>query len=213
MKFLKSVCIEPMYWELPFLDRFRAAREDGFDFVRESIAAARKVGARSLTIHSNGLGEGGTVINSYPELSDTVKLCAMFHTLLECARIAEESGVQINLEPLNTSVDHVGNYLRTTQMAAEMIRLIGSPMLGVLYDVYHMQLNEGSLCEHILAHGRQFGHVHIADVPGRHEPGTGEINYPKVISCLEEAGYTGLVGFELIPRASTAEAVKAIMRL
>ena len=261
MKFLKSVCIEPMYWELPFLDRFRAAREDGFDFVefwswtgrdldavksaaeragiciagfngdaelslidpaqreaylaflRESIAAARKVGARSLTIHSNGLGEGGTVINSYPELSDTVKLCAMFDTLRECARIAEESGVQINLEPLNTSVDHVGNYLRTTQMAAEMIRLIGSPMLGVLYDVYHMQLNEGSLCEHILAHGRQFGHVHIADVPGRHEPGTGEINYPKVISCLEEAGYTGLVGFELIPRASTAEAVKAIMRL
>lgn len=257
----KSACIEPMYSEIPFLDRFRAAKEDGFefvefwswtdkdldavraaaesagigiagfngdaeislidpsqkeaylDFLRRSVEAAKKVGARSVTIHSNGLGEGGIVINRYEELSDTVKLCAMFNTLKECAGIAENSGISMNLEPLNVTTDHVGNFLQTTQMAAEITRLIGSPKLRVLYDVYHMQLNEGSICDNIRSYGDQFGHIHVADVPGRHEPGTGEINYPNVIACLEKTGYAGLVGFELIPETTTAEAVKAIMRL
>ena len=175
-----------MYSELPFLERFQAAKDDGFDFVefwgwtdkdldavkaaaekagvgisgfngdaelslidpeqktayldflKKSVAAARKVGAKSVTIHSNGLGDGGVVIRDYRELSDTVKLCAMFGTLIECARIAEESGIQMNLEPLNITTDHVGNYLQTTRMAAEMTRLIGSPKLKVLYDAYHM---------------------------------------------------------------------------
>lgn len=261
MKFLKSACIEPMYSEIPFLDRFQAAKDDGFEFVefwswtdkdldavkaaaeaagigisgfngdaelslidpaqktdyleflKKSVAAAQKTGARSVTIHSNGLGEGGLVINDYRNLSDTVKLCAMFGTLMECAKIAEESGIQMNLEPLNVTTDHVGNYLQTTRMAAEMTRLIGSPKLKVLYDAYHMQLNEGSLCDNIRRYADQLGHIHVADAPGRHEPGTGEINYAKVLSCLEESGYTGLIGFELIPETSTLEAVKAIMKL
>ena len=76
-----------------------------------------------------------------------------------------------------------------------------------------MQLNEGSVCDNIRAYGDQFGHIHIADAPGRHEPGTGEINYVNVLACLEEIGYGGLVGFELIPKTGTAEAVRAIMRL
>lgn len=261
MNFQKSACIEPMYSELPFLDRFQAAKDDGFGFVefwswtdkdldavraaaeragvgisgfngdaglslidpeqreaylaflRRSVEAAKKVGARSVTIHSNGLGDGGLVINAYPELSDTVKLCTMYGTLLECAKIAEESGILMNLEPLNITTDHVGNYLATTRMAAEMTRLIGSPKLKVLYDAYHMQLNEGSLCDNIRAYGDQFGHVHVADAPGRHEPGTGEINYQRVFRCLEETGYRGLVGFELIPETTTAKAVEAIMKL
>ena len=156
---------------------------------------------------------GGLVINDYRNLSDTVKLCTMFGTLIECAKIAEESGIQMNLEPLNITTDHVGNYLQTTRMAAEMTRLIGSPKLKVLYDAYHMQLNEGSLCDNIRRYADQLGHIHVADAPGRHEPGTGEINYAKVLSCLEESGYTGLIGFELIPETSTLEAVKAIMKL
>ena len=72
----------------------------------------------------------------------------------------------MNLEPLNVTTDHVGNFLQTTRMAAEMTRLIGSPKLKVLYDAYHMQLNEGSLCDNIRAYGDQFGHIHVADAPG-----------------------------------------------
>lgn len=259
MKFERSACIEPMYSELPFLDRFQAAKDDGFeyvefwswtdkdldavkeaaekagigisgfngdadyslidpthkekylDFLRQSVAAAQKIGAKSVTIHSNALGDGGIVVNHYDDLSNTVKICSMYDMLLDCAKIAEESGIAMNLEPLNITTDHVGNFLAHTQMAAEMTRLIGSPMLKVLYDVYHMQLNEGSICDTIKAYADQFGHIHVADAPGRHEPGTGEINYHKVFDCLAEAGYTGRVGFELFPATTTAEAVKAIM--
>ena len=261
MKFQKSACIEPMYSELPFLERFRAAKNDGFeyvefwgwtdkdldavkdaaaqagigiagfngdaelslidpaqkdaylDFLKKSVAAAQKVGAKCVTIHSNGLGEGGVVIDHYDNLSDTVKLCAMYGTLIECAKIAENSGIQMNLEALNITTDHVGNFLKNTRMAAEMIRLIGSPKLRVLYDAYHMQLDEGSLCDNIKAYGDTFGHIHVADAPGRHEPGTGEIYYPRVLRALEDVGYAGLVGFELIPETTTANAVKAIMAL
>lgn len=259
MKLMRSACIEPMYSELPFLDRFQAARDDGFeyvefwswtdkdldavkaaaekagvgisgfngdadyslidpthkgkylDFLKQSVAAAKKIGAKSVTIHSNALGDGGIVVNHYTELSDTVKICSMYDMLLECAKIAEESGIAMNLEPLNITTDHVGNFLANTQMAAEMTRLIGSPMLKVLYDVYHMQLNEGSLCDTIVKYADQLGHIHVADAPGRHEPGTGEINYHKVFEVLEGAGYSGRVGFELFPLTDTKTAAKAIM--
>ena len=261
MKLLKCACIEPLYGELPFLERFQAAKDDGFDlvefwgwtdkdldavkaaagkagiaisgfngdgelslidptrreeylaFLRRSVAAAKRLGAHSLTIHSNGLGDGGVVLHSHGDLSDTVKLCTMYATLLECAKIAQEADLQMNLEALNITTDHVGNYLTTTRMAAELTRMVGSPKLKILYDAYHMQLNEGSLCDNIRAYGDQIGHVHVADVPGRHEPGTGEINYRTVLSCLEETGYTGAVGYELFPKTTTARAVEAIMAL
>ncbi len=259
MIFQKSACIETLYTELPFLERFRAARADGFEFVefwswtdkdlaavkaaaddagsafpasmatrscpsstlprknglqaflRRSLDAAMGIGARSVTVHSNGLGEGGRVLCPYDDLSDAVKLCTMFDTLKIAAEWAETCGVQINLEPLNVTTDHPGNFLRHTRTAAELTRLIGSPYLKVLYDVYHMQLNEGSLCDHIRAYADQFGHFHVADAPGRHEPGTGEIYYPAVFAALEQAGYRGIIGYELFPKTDTKTAVRAIM--
>jgi len=261
MKFQKSACIECLYTEIPFLERFQAAALDGFefvefwswtdkdlpavktaaqaagigisgfngdadyslvdpahkgqylDFLRRSVDAALRLGALSVTIHSNALGAGGVVLEHYEHLSDTLKTCAMFSALLECAKMAETSGVAMNLEALNVTTDHIGNYLKTTRDAAEMCRLVGSPKLKILYDVYHMQLNEGSLCDNITAYADQLGHIHIADAPGRHEPGTGEINYPNVLACLAAAGYTGRIGFELFPKISTQEAVRAIMAL
>ncbi len=259
MKFMKSACIDAMYMEIPFLDRFQAAKEDGFEYVEfwswvdkdldavkaaaekagigisgfngdadyslidpthkekylefleQSAQAALKVGAKSVTIHSNALGDAGIVVNHYEELSDTLKICSMYDMLLGCVEIIEKTGIAMNLEALNVTTDHVGNFLKHTSMAAEMTRLIDHPKLKILYDVYHMQLNEGSLCDTISKFADQFGHVHVADAPGRHEPGTGEINYGKVFSCLKECGYTGLIGYELFPESSTEKAVQAIM--
>ena len=84
--------------------------------------------------------------------------------------------------------------------------------LKLLYDVYHMQINEGCICDTISNYADQFGHIHVADAPGRHEPGTGEINYTKVIRHLEACGYTGRVGYELFPETDTKTAVAAIMQ-
>lgn len=259
MSVRKCACIDTLYIELPWEERFQAAKNDGFeavefwdwrirdleatrkaaenagitisgfngdadfslvdpshkekyiDYLKESIKAAKTIGAKSVTIHSNALGDGGIVVNHYDELSDTVKLCSMYDMLLECAKIAEKEEINLNLEALNITTDHVGNFLKYTQMGAEICRLINSPRLKLLYDVYHMQINEGCICDTITQYGDQFGHVHVADAPGRHEPGTGEINYKKVLRHLEESGYQGLVGYELFPMTDTATAVKAIM--
>jgi hydroxypyruvate isomerase len=98
-------------------------------------------------------------------------------------------------------------------MAAEMIRLIDSDKLRILYDVYHMQLNEGSLIDTITEYIDTIGHMHIADAPGRHEPGTGEINYANIMKQLTKLNYSGIVGSELFPEHDTATAVKAIMSI
>lgn len=259
MNFLKSACVETLYGELPFLDRFQAAKDDGFDlvefwswedkdlplvkataekagigisgfngdgpfslidpaqkaeylaFLRQAAAAAKEVGARSLTLHSNALGAGGVVANRHENLSDTVKIAAMFDGLRDCAVIAEKFGVPMYLEALNATTDHVGNFLTTTQMAAELTQLVGSPLVKILYDVYHMQLSEGGLCDHLRRYAKQLGHIHVADAPGRHEPGTGEINFAAVFACLEEIGYRGAVGYELFPKTETPAAIRAIM--
>lgn len=259
MSLRKCACIDTLYTELEWKDRFQAAKNDGFAAVefwdwrirdlketkdaaenagiiisgfngdadyslvdpshkekyleelKKSIEAAQKVGAKSVTIHSNALGEGGLVVNSYDELSDTVKLCSMYDTLLACTRLAEREEINLNLEALNITTDHVGNFLKYTQTGAEICHLIASPRLKLLYDIYHMQINEGCICDTISNYADQFGHIHAADAPGRHEPGTGEINYRKVLRHLEESGYQGLAGYELFPLTDTQHAVQAIM--
>lgn len=260
MSLKKCACIDTLYTELPWSERFLAAKKDGFDavefwdwrirdldetrtaakaagitisgfngdadyslvdpehktlyleYLKQSVEAAKKIGAKSVTIHSNALGDGGIVVNHYDHLSETVKLCSMYDTLLACAKLAETEEINLNLEALNITKDHVGNFLKFTVTSAEICRLIGSPRLKLLYDVYHMQLNEGCICDTITNYSDQFGHIHIADAPGRHEPGTGEINYKKVIGHLNTCGYAGYIGYELFPMIDTPTAVKAIMR-
>ena len=187
-------------------------REHYLRDLEASLQAAQKIGATSVTIHSNALGEGGKVINTYAHLSETEKLCAMQNTLLQAIKLAEHYHVRLHLEALNVKVDHVGNFLQTTQMAAEITKSIASPWLKVLYDAYHMQYNEGALIYHLEKYIDQIGHIHIADCPGRHEPGTGEICYANVYKALERLNYSGFVGYELFPKTDTQTAVKAIFQ-
>jgi len=135
----------------------------------------------------------------------------MYNDVYAAVKLAESEEISLNLEALNITTDHVGNFLKNSQMGAEICRLIGSPRLKLLYDVYHMQLNEGAICDTLTNYIDQIGHIHVADAPGRHEPGTGEIQYKKVITHLEGLGYGGRIGYELFPLKDTMTAVKAIM--
>ena len=181
--------------------------------LERSLNAACELNALSVTIHSNALGEGGIVVNHYDMLPDAVKYHAMMDCLIECADLAGKYGKKLHLEPLNIYTDHVGNYLKDTKTAVDLCDLIGSEYLDVLYDAYHMQIDEGRICDTLTENIHRIGHVHIADVPGRHEPGTGEINYGFVCSWLTQLGYDGIIGCELFPKTDTATAVKAIMEL
>jgi hydroxypyruvate isomerase len=120
--------------------------------------------------------------------------------LLRVARTAEEAGVTLVLELLNSKVDHKDYQCDHTAWGVEVCRMVDSPNVKLLYDIYHMQIMEGNLIQNIRESHRYFGHIHTAGVPGRHEiDNTQEINYRPVIQTIVETGYTGFIGHEFVP--------------
>ena len=115
-----------------------------------------------------------------------------------------EAGIRLLVEPINTR-DIPGFYLNYSGQALSIIEEVGSDNLWLQYDVYHMQIMEGDLIPTMRKELGSIGHIQIADTPGRHEPGTGEINYPNVFSAIDEMGYDGWIGCEYIPLTTTEE--------
>ena len=188
-----------------------ARKKEYIAYIRDSIRAAGILSCPNLVVHSNELAEDTKwAADRFEEYSDTVKLVTMFDNLKTMALLAEEAGITFVLEPLNTVVDHIGNFLVDTRTAAELAEATGSPRIKVLYDIYHMYLNEGRICETLIRYRDRIGYIHVADAPGRGEPGTGAINYRNVFRHLREIGYEGVAGIELIPTAGTPAAVKAV---
>ena len=135
---------------------------------------------------------------------------AMRKTYVENLRYAAEKlgreGITLLIEPINTR-DVPGYFLDTTAKAADIIESVEAENLRLQYDVYHMQIMEGDLAPTIDKYLNMIAHIQIADTPGRHEPGTGEINYPFVFVHLDRIGYKGWVGCEYRPRTSTFDSL------
>jgi hydroxypyruvate isomerase len=113
-----------------------------------------------------------------------------------------DAGIRLVVEPINTR-DMPGFFLHRTAQALSVLDEVGAPDVGLQYDAYHMQVMEGDLARTIEACLPRLGHVQIADVPGRHEPGTGEIHYPFLFDLLDRLGYAGWVGCEYRPAGTT----------
>ena len=109
---------------------------------------------------------------------------------------------------LNTKVDHAGYPLPLVEDGLRLIEQVGSTRIRLLLDIYHAQIEEGNVIELIGQTADYLGYVHVADVPGRHEPGTGEINYPLVAKALRDAGYSGHVGMEAFPAGDDHQAME-----
>ena len=129
-------------------------------------------------------------------------------TLVDNLRFAAAAlgreGVSLLVEPLNER-DMPGFHLTGTRNALALLELVGHPNLWLQYDVYHMQVTEGNLTTTIRDNLARIAHIQIADNPGRHEPGTGEINFRNLLRFVDEAGYTGWVGCEYNPAAVTED--------
>ena len=121
----------------------------------------------------------------------------------------ETAGIRLLMEPINTR-DIPGFFVNSTDQAKAIMERVGSDNLSLQYDVYHMQIMEGDLARTIESSMEVIRHVQVADNPGRHEPGTGEINYPFIFERLDDLGYSGWVGCEYVPSASTAEGLSWI---
>ena len=113
-----------------------------------------------------------------------------------------KAGIKLLIEPINT-FDIPGFHLSRTHQALSIIGAVGSENLYLQYDIYHAQRTEGELAATLERHLPRIAHVQLADNPGRHEPGTGEINYPFLFSHLDRLGYRGWVGCEYKPAGST----------
>lgn len=169
---------------------------------RERIAIAKTMGCSRL-IGLTGNERPGA---SHEEQTDAVIAC-----LTRLAPIAEGEGVTLVLEALNTAVDHAGYFLRTTPQTMAILEAVGSPNVKMLFDIYHQQITEGNVIRNLRDNIGRIGHFHVADNPGRHEPGTGELNYANIFKAIDATGYEGYVALELGPSRGTEAALQATL--
>ncbi|HMQ30862.1 MAG TPA: TIM barrel protein [Chloroflexaceae bacterium] len=136
----------------------------------------------------------------------------MVDLLREAVQTAADADVCLALEPLN-QFDHPGVYLSSSDEGFAIVREVGSPHLRLCFDLYHQQISEGNLTVRLVDNLDLIGHIHVADVPGRHEPGTGEINYEHIFGVLRERGYKGYVGLEYMPLVDARASLRAVRAL
>ncbi|ACO79306.1 Xylose isomerase-like TIM barrel protein, probably inolved in myo-inositol catabolism [Azotobacter vinelandii CA] len=165
------------------------------DSARESIAIAERLNCPSLNLHGTGLDGKGLPVRPVETVSGRMWLTAC-KTLEKIARLGETAGKVFLLENLNLPVDHPGTPFARAADTLALVEALDSPYLKMNLDLYHAQIGEGNLIELIRRAGPAIGEIQVADVPGRMEPGTGEINYPAIAKALREMGYGGVVGLE-----------------
>lgn len=164
----------------------------------ESVGVAHRLGASGLIAQAGGDRQG---------VARKVQHEAIAEVLRRAAGLLAGTGVTLLLEPLNTKVDHPGYYLDRTSEGLDIVGEAGDPSVRLLYDIYHSVVM-GELPEQALA-GRLnlVGHIHLADAPGRAEPGTGQMDWRAHLRWLRKNGYDGYVGLEYRPSGSTKESL------
>jgi hydroxypyruvate isomerase len=145
---------------------------------------------------------------------DEACLDIMAEGLRRVTRVAEEKGINLCVELLNSKVDHPDYQVDRTPYGVALCERVGSPRVKLLYDIYHMQIMEGDLIRTIRDYGSHFGHYHTAGNPGRRDMDeTQEIYYPAVMRAIAETGYDLFVGHEFVPKGDPVDALAAAYRV
>jgi hydroxypyruvate isomerase len=241
------------FGEVPFLDRFKAAADAGFDAVEYLFPYDYEAPQLTKQLRDHGLqqvlhnlpagnwaaGERG--IACLPDRVDEFKAgvdkAIAYATALGCPRVnclagllpadadaaaardtlvnnlayaaprLKAAGIALLIEPINTR-DLPRFFLTGTRQAIDLIDAVGSDNLFVQFDIYHMQMMEEPLAETIERQLPRIAHMQLADVPGRHEPGTGQIDFDALFGVIDRLGYTGWIGCEYIPKAGTVDGLQ-----
>jgi hydroxypyruvate isomerase len=172
-----------------------------------SVGAAAKLGTPNLNLHGTGLDPQGLPVHPVKTVTGGMWRTAE-KTLARIAAHGEREGVVFCLENLNTAVDHPGTPFAKAADTRALVQAVNSPHLRMNLDLYHAQIGEGNLIQLIRDSVDWVGEIQVADVPGRCEPGTGEINYSAVAEALHEAGYTGVVGMEAFASSDSHTALR-----
>jgi len=181
------------------------------DFL-QTLQVAQQLEASTLMLLSNELGEQGVVRNSYSERPVDEK-AGDLKKGLQLLLSHTPAGMTLVLEPLNTVVDHKGYFLSDVSRAAALTADIGDERLRVLCDLYHQGMMGDDLLDIVGKYIGQIGYFHVADFPGRHEPGTGFADWKRILRKIRQTGYQGVVGFEYSPAGNSKESLDRIMDL
>ena len=174
-------------------------REGFLADVRSSLEIARRLECPTMIVMSG---------NNVPGLTRDAQHESIVEGLKRAAEIVEGKGVTLLLENIDLE-ENSHYYLWSIPEAFEIVGKVGHPQVKFLYDFYHAQISGGNLIENLEKNADNVGLVHIADVPGRHEPGTGEINYTNIYRKLAELKYSHYVAMEFIPRGDPVESLRA----
>lgn len=144
--------------------------------------------------------------NRLPGVAPATQFATILENLAWAAPLAQAAGVTLLVEPLNAT-DQPYYFIHTPAEGMAIVQAVNHPHVRLQYDVYHAQMTEGNLLYTIKTYLPWISHIQISDVPGRHEPGTGEINYPAIFSSLEQLGYQGYIGLEYNPAGDTDQSL------
>ena len=166
--------------------------------VADTIAEAKKLGSPPLIIASGFRVEGMSEEEHFQQAVSVLK---------RAAALAEEAGVTLMLEPLNTEL-FATMYLVDTKLGLDLVEAVGSHRLKLLYDAYHSRVMGEDIREVLAGRMHLVEHVQVAGWPGRNEPGTGDFDYADVMQALDELGYKGPLGLEYFPTRPTVESIQ-----
>lgn len=155
----------------------------------EALEIARRLKVRKIMLPA------GVVVCG---LDRRVQRDCMIDNLVYAAPLAEDAGVLLTIEALNPQ-DNPGYFLTTSQEGFEIVKSVDHPHVRFQFDTYHIQMMEGSLEQKIREEITWIGHIQFADYPGRHEPGSGAIDFKAVLSAIQQSGYEDCIGLEYIP--------------
>ncbi|MGM9471311.1 TIM barrel protein [Pseudarthrobacter sp. YS3] len=172
--------------------------------VRQSLDVAQRLGAPNLVVVAG---------HEVPGADRADQHAAVVSVLSRAAELLEGSDVTLLLENLNSRVDHIGTYLDSTREGLDIVREVGSPHLLLLLDAYHALVMGEDLAREIGEDIGLIGHVQVADAPGRHEPGTGSLDWEAQFGILRGLGYTGRWGMEYLPQAETTASLAEVERI
>jgi hydroxypyruvate isomerase len=173
--------------DVTFAGRDTALREKVLEDVRASVEIAKRMNTKFV---HNVLGLAD------PKLPYDFQMANAIELLKRIAEIYEPHGIVSVMESMNHKINHPGMFLHTIPQAYALAKAVGSPSVKILFDFYHVQIQEGNLLPTLDYAWDEIGYIQMGDTPGRKEPGTGEINYPKVLQHVHDKGYRGFVGLE-----------------
>lgn len=159
--------------------------------MQDSIAVAKRVNAKWMTVVPGKLDEGGR-----RRLEMGYQTANAIELLRRCCEVFEKDELVMVLEPLNWYADHGGVFLQGSPQAYQICKAVNHPSCKILFDIYHQQITEGNLIPNINLCWDEIGCFQCGDNPGRKEPGTGEINYRNVFGHIHKKGFKGIMGME-----------------